>query len=470
MSLQTDHLTREQLRDLLESAVALLPASSRRRFVETIPAPPLPPPPSEEALARINEAAETLQGFLEDHELEVEAWMGDDWNQSDTFDEEHYALQADLDDALEEGVRWLARQAPTPELAAQLDEALEAVEALMAWELDSMGVPYGDMDTAPEHLEPFRIWAWLVSSRDTGAARIAEHLVARWPRPVGQSLLTAALGTERSSQVHGALEAMAGQGNDGAARWFLLASPDDMAALDRYAHLSPDIGERWSRKMAEDGHWDEIVQGSDRGISIPHDVLYQAAVEAKQYDLAFRDVFGPSARVPLSKVWDDAIAAGELDLLRRVARTSTQRAARWIGLDEPDLLQLPAKYDHDATKALVSYATARASRGSLRSEAHSYTLDEALLARLTTAPGPHDPGRCVEAALTGLEQMMAFHIAARSRSRYARAAAYWRQHGALCRAFELPARHAALRSLFVAELHRLPALRSELDGAGVRWK
>jgi hypothetical protein len=470
MPLYTDHLSREQLCDLLESAVSLLSAASRRRFVETIPTPPVPLPPSEEALARVVEVTESLREFLDDHEAEVVIWMGDGWNQSATFNEEHYALQADLDDALKEGVAWLATQRPSSSLSEQIVEALRAVQALMEWETESMGVPYGEMVTVPEHLEPFRIWASLIEYAKSKPTDIAAILVAGWPRPVGSSLLAAALGAREASQVYAALTVIADQGNDAAARWLLLAAPDDDALLNRYAHLSPDIGERWSRKMAEEGRWEAIVQGLERNVALPHNILYKAALQLKHYDLAFRDVFAAGPRVPIAQVWDDALAAGKLDLLRQVARTSSQGVARWIALDEPDLLHLPPKYDHEAMKAVISYATARVSRGKIMSEAHSYTLDEELLARLATAPGPHDAARCVETALEGLEQMMAFHVAGRSRNRYARAAAYWAQHGALCQKFGLTPRHATLRITFSEELHRLPALRSELDRAGVTWR
>jgi len=472
MALHIDHLSIEQLRELLESAVSLLPTTSRRRFMETIPTPAVPPPPSEKALARVVEVAEGLEAFLDDHSEEAAVWLnGDDWSHNEDFDDELGAWQGDLDEALKDAVAWLATQKPTERISRQLAEVMEAIEALNGWECEyATGITYGELDTAPVHLEPFRIWATLMEQARSKPTDIAADLVATWPHPTGTSLLVAALGAKKAAQVTTALTAIADQGGAAAARWLLLARPDDEALLTLYAHLAADLGQRWSAKMAQEKCWGEIMEGLDRGVAVPHDVQYQAALQLKRYPLAFRDVFETFSRVPISQVWDDAVAAGKLDLLRQIARSSARGVARWVALDEPDLLQLPQKYDHSAVKAVVSYSVARASKGRIKSEAHAYELDEALLARLANAPGPHDEAGCVDTALAGLEQMMAFHIAGRSRNRYARAAAYWAQHGVLCETYGLLPRHARLRTVFVAELHRLPALRDELNQAKAAWR
>lgn len=472
MPIHTEHLSREQLSDLLEAAVSFLPASKRRLLLGMVPAPPVPPPSSATALATVVDVAEGLQAFLDDHSEDAATWIqGDDWSHNEEFDGELAAWQAELNGALKEAVAWLASQKATPGLTQQLGEVMAAIDELNDWECEyATGVTYGELAPRLEHLEPFSVWAYLLENTKAAPAEIAAGMVAEWHCPVGASLLLAALGNKKAGLVGAALVVLADEGNAAAARWLLLAAPDDVGQLTRYAPLAPDLGQRWSMKMSEGGHWEEIVKGRERNVAVRHDIMYRAALELKRYDILFRDVFTTDARVPISQVWDDAVGAGELDLLRQVARTHSRGAAKWIALDEPDLLHLPPKYDHEAVKAAVSYAIARASKGRLKSEARAYALDEALLARLATAPGPHDEARCVDTALSGLEQMVAFHIAGRSRHRYARAAAYWAQHGALCQAFELPLRHLGLRATFFEELRRLPALRDELGRAGASWR
>ncbi len=472
MPLTTDHLSREQLCQLLETAFSMLTAAKRRSFLEKMPAPPLPPPPTAGAFERVIEVVDGLIDFLDEDPAGAATWInGSDWDRDTEFEEELEAWQEDLQEALKEAVRYLATQRPNDMLSGQLKELMEAIDLLCTWECEyATGVTYSEIGDGIPGLEPLRIWSYLLQNSKTNVIDLASELVKKWPRPREASLLVAALGAKRAHAVAGALGVLADQGNAGAARWLVQDPPGNPALLARYAALAPDLGNQWCAQLAARQDWKTLVEAPKRNIQVPPALLYQAAVQLQDDDLAFRTTLAHGSGFPLAPVWDNAVLAGKLDLFRQQAKQSSRAEARWIGLEEAALLQLPSDYDHDIIKRVVSYAIARLSKGKITSEAKSYELSVELLARLATAPGPHDPASCLKTALDGLESMIRFHIAGKSRSRYNRAAAYWAQHSHLCQEWKLPNRAMQLRGSLAEELRRLPALRKELIEAKVAWK
>lgn len=457
-----DHLSREQALQLLDAALSFLPPARRRDLLALIPAPPTPPAPREEALARVIDVAEEFVSYLDGHPEEMAAWMnGDDWEQDPELDADLSAQHAALDEALADACAWLATQRPSQALAERLSEVTEAIDDLMAWECPyATGVTYGERTDPPRHLQAFSVWSFLAGATGMRPDAIAARLASEWPRPVATGLLAAALGS-KAEAVSTALRGLADAGNDGAARWMLQEAADDAGLLGRYAHLARDLGERWSQRMAEAGAWRELAEGAERGVQVPDALLFRARIRLGLYEQGFRGALAPASSVDFVELWDEAVRADQLPLLRSLARVSQRRTARWVALEEHEFLRAPARYDHEETKKVVAYAIARAT-GTASSRVRPYDLGEALLSRLAVAPGPHDEAACVSAALDGLERMIAFHVAARSRNRYARAAAYWAEHRALATRFGLAHRHAALHTTFAEELRRLPALRDEL--------
>lgn len=466
-----DHLDKHQLLDLLLAATDLLPASRRRALIETVPAPPEPPAPTSDTLRQVISGAEDLISFLDEDPQATVTWLTEHWHSHDAFEEELHAYQAELEDSLEAAVAWLATQQPSESLAQQIEDLTESIDGLLEWECELYcGVSYAELGHTPENLEPLQVWSYLLSVTQEAPATIATHLSDAWPNPVGASLLDATLG-EQAAPVRTALHERATAGDAAAALWLLLDAPTDPDLLTQFAPLSADLGRRWATSMTAAERWEDIAAGPEHDIEVPADELYRARLHLEHYSDAFRDILDTYHRdTTLAEVWDNAVAAGKLDELRQAARASELSEARWIGLDEPELLAMPEAYAHETIKQIVSYATARATKGTMRSTARSYQLREPLIERLATHPGSHDRDRCVEAALTGLERLMAFHVEARGRYRYARAAAYWGQHGALCSRFGHGNRLLSLRQTFAHELGRLPALMDELNKAGASWR
>lgn len=261
----------------------------------------------------------------------------------------------------------------------------------------------------------------------------------------------------------GAALALAEGGSAGAARLAIRLDLKPGPLLDRFRALGPDLARAWAERHLRVGHADRVLEAAREGLVLPRVTLFEARRRAGQAALAWAGLFPLPGGVDPVRLWDEAIEAGELELLRAAARESGDRLGTWLAADEPGLCVLPGqRYDHEQVKAVTAYAVARL--GLPPGPAESAWLPAPLVARLAAAPGPHDPARCLDAALAGYERLVAFHVAGRSRARYARAAAYWRAHAALCAATGQAGRHAVLGARFAEELRRLPALRAEVEG------
>ena len=341
-----------------------------------------------------------------------------------------------------------------------------AVAELHAVDLCGMG--YGEVAEPSAGAQVLELWQYLYANRTGDSETLARELAQQWPGGHGGSLLGQVLGLQ-AQPVVSALEKLADAGDAGAARWRIAQGSDHKNDyLARYAGLAPDLGEAWARQLAAQERWPELEQAEANGITVPSALLYRARMAQGRFAEAFTGAFPVPSGMSAEQMWDEAMAAGALDTLRHCARKSGDRLGRWLGMEEPELLELPVRYDHDAVKAVVLYAVARLSGGQLAAPASIYWVSAGILARLATAPGPHDRKRCIAAALAGYEQMIAFHIAGRSRNRYARAAAYWAALRELAVAEGELLRHEVVRNRHLEDLRRLPALRSEMAAVGMR--
>lgn len=459
-----DHLSAAQLRSLATRALDQLAPSRRRGLLAALPPPPAtaPPPdsdPTESGLAAI----ERTLDFLESNERDLVALWADDWNYDREVEEDLFAVQAEIEEALAATCGRLRDLVPSAALRRVVEELLAALDDLYSWESEFWtGITYGELHEQPA--APDMIRAWLIATEPGVSPRdLAEKVTAEWPHPRSPSTLSEAIGPLHEPLV-AALTDLADRGDPAAARWLVVSETGD--ALERYRHLAPDLGRAWTTRAAESQRWEEVAGAADDGIEVPGAALYHALMALGRFEDAYSRLFPLAQGLDPAKVWDDAVRAGQLDALRSAARSSESRSARWIGGNEDELLLLPDRYDHDRTKAVVAYAVARATHGELSSEVGWCGLGSELRRRLATAPGAHDEARCVEVALAGYEAMIAFHVRAKKRSRYARAAAYWRAHRALAERFGLEARHRSLAGRFAADLKRLPAFRDEMRRAG----
>lgn len=456
-----DHLNAQELRTLLDHAVDLLSPAKRRLLMANMRPPTAPATARAFDIAAIEEAAAELAAYIEDHEEAIAAIVNDDWNPNGDVQENYWALEADLEQAIAESAVVLESAPVDEETAAAVAQALGAVADLHA--TDICGISYGEVAEVSAGAQVLELWQYLYANRTADPATLADGLVHRWPRGQGDPLLVGVLDEELSAWVVDALEALADSGDASAARWLIVQDLDcQQDWLARYAGLARDLGEMWARHLAACQRWPELEQAAATGVTVPGELLYSARIAQGRFVEAFTGAFPLPMGLTAEQLWDDAVSAGVLDILREVSVRSVDRMGRWLGAQEPELLELSTHYDHDAIKAVVSYAVARLSGGKHESPCGVYWLTHGLLARLATAPGPHDHARCVAVALAGYEKMIAFHIAGRSRNRYRRAAVYWAALRELAVAEGDPRRDDALRVRHSEDLRRLPALRSEM--------
>lgn len=453
-----DQLSADQLRGLLELALELLPPSGRRVLLAQLPAP-ADTRGGPELLEYAHEAIDALLRFLDEREAEVLAAWADDGREH-AVERDLAAAWEELDTALEQAARWVEGEPPDPTLRDGVAMLLDALRDLYEWRSPTHGgLAVGDRHPWLASAASLEVWEVLAAEPPHPEL----ELIRRWPIPPDGVRVAFVLG-RRLAATRVALSRNADAGDPAAARWLLVESADRGAVLERYRGLAPDLGAAWALAALEDGREAAVADAPSHGVEVPPALLYRALVRDGRLDEAFRVGLAALSVVPAWELWDDAVERGRLDLLRSLARSARDPLARWIGGTEPELLELPSsRYDHEQVKAVVDYACARLWPGQRRSPARSWELPPELVARIAAAPGPHDPRQCALAALGGLSRLVGFHVAGRSRARYARAAAYWRAHEALALEVGLPEVHTALEARFAEDLRRLPALRDELS-------